>query len=929
MYDGKTFTNFRKKDGLGSNIVIYIKEDSYGRIWFFHFNGSLSFMHHDKICGSSTTNFLPLMESKEFFFDFFQDADSTLYFYNRYCEIATLDRKNTWKRYNLQSVLKQAHSGNPDDTPIIYLRRISKTVSGDFLLLTGQGYFTMKVLSDTPAYTPMKCKIFRAFPVDKNTQMIDPYTQKLLIFKSLQVVDSIRLPYSTASALTSVMMDEERHTWVADYHKGLYSLHRDTLLEHFDIQKPQSILQDHEGNIWVGSMSEGVYKINTHLLKHRHYPPGMFGNKGIVGLCKGSSGGVWLTNWSQVWLFRNKTFYNLPVADDKSYINLIFQMRNGSLVIGEKGSGFQVLKGITFDNTANRVRYRVAEKLPVPVTSIIEKSDGKEICASYGGLVYRSEPEKMFRGSTPFDAGHRNYCIFYDMNDSLILNNQKMLYIRNNQAVPFMTLARFNLRIITNHLLIGKTAELFDIEGDSIIIFDGKKTYNLTDAFDSPVNQQVIKLAYHEPSLYFATSSNVFRCDNPLGVTRHQKVHLRLLDINFRNIHDILVSNDSLFIASDDGLTVIPEVLIPGMTSQIPIPYLRSVTLNDYEMDLTGKDVQVRGISKIAFHFGAINYSSAPVMFEYKLEGLDTSWTSGNSENVVYQRLLSGNYVFKLKVRKATSEWSAAIDYPFVIKASFWRHPLFFAFILVLVLGLITILIIRRKNIQMKHRELDHHLVTLELKALQSMMNPHFIFNSLGSIQNFLLQNKTGEAGLYLSQFARLIRQNMNAINAAMINLDDEVDRLKNYLDLERLRMEDKFEYRIVIDENFDPEDMQIPSMIIQPFVENSIWHGIAALEERGLISIYISLPDEKSVKVVVEDNGIGIARASAYRSNNEKHLSLGMEMTRKRLELLGRKFSVETMVNCTDAFPGRINPGTRVTLTIPVSDVDPGHKQA
>jgi LytS/YehU family sensor histidine kinase len=231
-----------------------------------------------------------------------------------------------------------------------------------------------------------------------------------------------------------------------------------------------------------------------------------------------------------------------------------------------------------------------------------------------------------------------------------------------------------------------------------------------------------------------------------------------------------------------------------------------------------------------------------------------------------------------------------------------------------------TLFIIRRKNLQIKHRELDHHLITLELKALQSMMNPHFIFNALGSIQNFLFQNKNDEAGLYLSKFARLIRQNMNALNATMINLDEEVDRLKNYLDLERLRMENKFDYRIEYDEHFDPEEIHIPSMIIQPFVENSIWHGISTRDGNGFIHITFSHQEDKSLRVVVEDNGIGINKAQSMQTKDDKHLKLGMEMTRKRLELLGRKYNVETRIEFSDINPGDQNPGTRVVLVIPVS---------
>jgi len=201
------------------------------------------------------------------------------------------------------------------------------------------------------------------------------------------------------------------------------------------------------------------------------------------------------------------------------------------------------------------------------------------------------------------------------------------------------------------------------------------------------------------------------------------------------------------------------------------------------------------------------------------------------------------------------------------------------------------------------------------------MMNPHFIFNTLGSIQNYLLQSKPGEAGIYLSQFARLIRQNLNSINSAVINLEEEVDRLKNYLDLERLRMEDKFDYHIEIDKSVESEDILIPSMIIQPFVENSIWHGIANLDGKGLISIAFKLQSENSLQIIIEDNGVGVSNAVKFSVKGSKHLNLGMAMTRKRLKLLGKKYNVETKIAFSELSPGSPNPGTRVMLVVPFVD--------
>jgi LytS/YehU family sensor histidine kinase len=201
-------------------------------------------------------------------------------------------------------------------------------------------------------------------------------------------------------------------------------------------------------------------------------------------------------------------------------------------------------------------------------------------------------------------------------------------------------------------------------------------------------------------------------------------------------------------------------------------------------------------------------------------------------------------------------------------------------------------------------------------------MNPHFVFNSLGSIQNYLIKNKVRDAISYLSQFARLIRQNLYAVNLTVIDLDEEIVRLRNYLDLERIRLENKFEYSIDIEEPFNEDSFIIPSMIIQPFAENAIWHGIATMENNGLVSISFILFTDQLIKIVIEDNGIGVEKASkAAKSNSnatKKHLHLGMEMTKKRLQLLNQKYNVDAHLEITDVNPGTEYPGTRVSIYIP-----------
>jgi hypothetical protein len=919
-YDGTSFTNFRKKDGLSSHEIIRIKEDSFGRVWFFHLNTSIDFFFQNKIYNSGNTPFIKTFHNKYYLLGFDQDQDQWMYFFNRGDEVIILEPGNKVTRIalvkeNLKKVLKKHPNGLGGQ---FYM---TKGVKRTLVFWQEGGIISYDYGTNEYSCVSDTLKLKGVFPVGNDMIYAVTRQNNILLFDRGKLVKTMLLPDSLTNTLenfTGVREDKDGGLWIVTFNKGAWYMSANREIKHFNIKEGQAMIRDHENNIWISSMQEGVFKISPLLVSHKHFEVSTFQNLGILALGRSATQGIWMTNGKAVFHFLNNKPYELTYKNDLYAFNWVHQFNNNSLLVGVKSFRFLLFKGIRTDNKNQKTLYKTFTTSKFQFKKFSMDQSGKEACSNDGTVVMTLNPDQLLSDIQTIDVGERVYNTFYNSQNELVINTRKNYLYRNKTLIPYPEISQFDNKIISDHLVLNDSTELFNIDGDSLFLFCRNTIYNLSGTVKDLHNLQIRNIAYHEPVLYLSTFRNVYRCDDPSGVIHKKKVQLWLIDVNFRNIHDLMVFNDSLYVASDDGLTIIPGNQIKPAKTTIPVPYIKSISVNDQDKDPSTPGISVRSNTKIAFSFGCVNYSSIPVLFAYKLEGMDTAWTTGTSGNVVYQRLLSGDYVFKLKVRKSTSGWSEEIGYPLQVKASFWRHPLFFTFLVIVALLGITMIIIRRKNVQMKHRELDHHLVTLELKALQSMMNPHFIFNALGSIQNFLLQNKTGEAGLYLSQFARLIRQNMNALNEAMINLDEEFDRLSNYLDLERLRLENKFRYKIEIDEGFDPEDIMIPSMIIQPFVENSIWHGISTLENNGFVSILFSLKDEKSLTVIIEDNGIGIKQAQSYQSKSEKHLNLGMEMIRKRLELLGRKYGVKTRIEFSEAFPGNANPGTRVTLVIP-----------
>jgi len=221
-------------------------------------------------------------------------------------------------------------------------------------------------------------------------------------------------------------------------------------------------------------------------------------------------------------------------------------------------------------------------------------------------------------------------------------------------------------------------------------------------------------------------------------------------------------------------------------------------------------------------------------------------------------------------------------------------------------------------NKQQEKHDLVLKLAELELKSFRSQMNPHFIFNSLQSIQNFINQNKSEDANDYLIKFSRLMRMILENSTHDTVPLIDDLKALELYIQLESLRLSFPITYEIVVDNAIDQEILCVPPLLIQPFVENAIWHGIFPKKAPGLIFIIFSIK-KNMLHCSIEDNGIG--RQSARSEHNVlKKRSLGIKITRDRLALQSVRLGTEWNVQFLDLFDDQNNPsGTRVELLIPI----------
>ncbi|HSH50751.1 MAG TPA: two-component regulator propeller domain-containing protein [Bacteroidales bacterium] len=333
--------------------------------------------------------------------------------------------------------------------------------------------------------------------------------------------------------------------------------------------------------------------------------------------------------------------------------------------------------------------------------------------------------------------------------------------------------------------------------------------------------------------------------------------------------------------------------------------------------------------NSITFDYDIIQFVDYEnIKFSYILEGLSEEWSGITKEHrAAFQNLKPGNYLFRVKAINTTNLNSTKeLSVNFKIKPPFWANWWFYASATIFSVFLIWLVIfLRTKKIKKRERnlaEISEKITEFEMKALRAQMNPHFIFNAINSIQNYMLDNDIDAALGYLSDFAKLIRITLDNVVKKKVTLEEELNYLKFYLNLEKMRFDKHFDIEIILPKEFEQRKIEIPPMVIQPFVENAIKHGFIYKKEDAKLKLEFKIINDDILHCIIEDNGIGRQKSRELnRSNHKSHQSMGSFITHERLMLLNNSQPRKGYkINTIDLYDEYNLPcGTRVEITIPI----------
>lgn len=426
-----------------------------------------------------------------------------------------------------------------------------------------------------------------------------------------------------------------------------------------------------------------------------------------------------------------------------------------------------------------------------------------------------------------------------------------------------------------------------------------------------PVNGLLWLCGNHQLSLFDTHKKTFAVYDGTDGLPEHRPTGRRIYyDRNAGR----------LYLCSEDYISTFP--LVPeqraGTSSGVLLEELTAANGESFYNPGTALQIPYSE-NNLTLTYTVIDFEKKAYRFAYRLNG-DAAWTPvGTQRSIRFSNLPPGDYALELKasggpgIEKTTTM-------RFEIRPPFWRTVPFLTLLSFFVTSCVFLSFrFRVRRIRQRER-LDKQLSQTELKALQAQMNPHFIFNSLNSIREMILNNENREASHYLSKFAHLIRLTLDQSSHLLVSLRSTLDYLQRYMEIEAIR-NNLFTHSIEVNEEIDLDETSVPPMLIQPFIENAIWHGVSAVRKN--IHVCVAFRKEGDYLLcTIDDNGIGILQSQKTTSlNGRRHQSHGITNIKNRIALLNEKYGLHCRVSVSDkqTTTGSGATGTTVRLHLPL----------
>lgn len=710
--------------------------------------------------------------------------------------------------------------------------------------------------------------------------------------------------------------------WIATNRNGAFCLTEDIITQKFNTQTGlpsnsiRAVFQDNKDNLWFGTSGNGLCQYtndNIYAFSKQH------------GLSADGIHAVFTTNDQLItstfdggidtFSIQHKTpkqFKSNTGFTDKKAKSFV-QIDSNECWIGTDGDGIFSLKDCQFTPL-----FKDSPKLKW--IRALRKDDSTIWIGSLGYGLFKFENNKLthFR-KQPFDR----------VNDIAILNDHRVALATNMGAFIFSPSSQLfekiyekecrSVTICKNTLFLGtKNEGVYFLEKNQLQPLTG--TWSDNTYFVRTDNEQQLWVGsekgvqkFHFDSTF--TTPNIVNIGKAMGL-----VGIETCINAFANDS----TNQGVWVGTLEGLSFIKQDIKSQQENSLPLLTIQEMHVF-YDPIPNFKKLSKSGLrfyhdqNHLSFKVKGVDLTLADlVRYKWKLEGYDKQWSKPQSSDyITYSKLPFGKYTFQLKASVNGKDWTPMETISFTILRPFWRTYWFYtlvgslAFICLISVLRIAYILYRRKIAKhQKDLKIQNRLKDLELKTLRLQLNPHFLFNCLNSIKGYIAENQGQEARRQITNFAKLMRQYLDNSSTSWITVAEEIKMLTNYLNLEVMLNDGKVDYHIHHDESTDLA--HIPPMIIQPFVENAIHHGLKPLNDKGILDIHFTIKDN-ILTCTVSDNGIGRKKAKEI-SERKNHDSKAMKIITERLAYLSQEEKAAYSYRILD-----LEQGTQIIINFPI----------
>lgn len=921
-FDGYRFQNFNTNHGLADNTIFGVHQDQKSRIWFTSFSGKLTYYSDGRMNALPCNKKLAELLSGTFMTSIYVDEHDTIWAGTKRSFIVKI--APGWGDAQLVKIMMKNADGylcHIGEDGFIYGGGEPAQASFHVYRGTTEELLSMQLFHEDSIPYAIRYSVSRI----SGRSFILTANKKIVCFNDQGIYASGSLNSTGICAI----VEADGRLRVGGY-MGLYEW-SDTHFNHaqrsafFDQKIITAVYRDKENGLWVCTEGNGAYCVAfTNFL---YYTPADGLPQSKIACTAFNGAGLITGHLDGSLTFLDGTNVQRVVLDGRATTN------------PQPGRVVSVLRlgGDTIIATTGYAQYFVdqqalkATRRERPgARKLLLAADGDLWTLSYNRMIRSDVDGTRITKDIRFDYFADNF--FEDRSGTLWICaiNGLWSYDEVNGTVYHGATDSLLTSRIVDIRQSADGALWLASRGNGLIVITGDQTYHITEK-----NGLIGNMCRS----VFVDSANVVWVGTNQGLSKvtyntgdHGQFSFDVTSYTSRNgllsneVNEIFRHRDKLWTVHTTGISIFdPDELLSPYTA--PPVYITGTSVNGSAID-TSEHRFSHDQNFITFNFIGLSYKDpGNLLYRYKMKGIDTAWVHTSYTSVNFQTLPPGEYQFLVEARNIDGNWSKSpATFSFVILPAWWQTWYFYLGVAVIAGALIALIFKNSINAARKKEErkaqLQNQIATYELNALRAQMNPHFIFNSINSVQYFITNNDPDSSQKYLSKFARLIRYVVDNSKLSSIALNKEIEALQLYLELEALRFTSRFEYHIHMAENVDAMYTQIPSMLIQPYVENAIWHGIMHKEGAGKIEITLAMKGDL-LECVIEDNGVGRKKSQEYKRAKREagYKSIGMTNTKERLDIINHVTGNTLTVEVDDLYnPDGTAAGTRVKLRIPVT---------